>query len=304
MSDRNHRARSLPHSAFTLIELIVVLAIIAILMALLVPAVQRVRVAAAKVACENNLKQIGLGMLQFEAIYKVFPSNGGWDGNQTILASDDTLVTVGTWDFTTGNKYQFGVGDKAFTPPDQTGSWAFSILPYIDQQQVHDSSVWLTPMPVYTCRARRAAIATPSVAQDEWGQYTTGGWTWGRTDYGINLNAVGNRPDCTPLSRFSDGTSNTILIGEKAYDVTVQAPSWYYDEGYFVGGSKGTARIAPGLSPDGPGINYKDNWGSIHPDGVLFLFADGTVRQLNFSTDPNIVAALLTPDGGETVTVP
>jgi Protein of unknown function (DUF1559) len=98
--------------------------------------------------------------------------------------------------------------------------------------------------------------------------------------------------------------SNTILAGEKAYDIIVQAQNWYYDEGYFVGGSKGTARGAPGLSPDGPGINYKDNWGSPHADGVLFLFGDGGVRQLNFNTDPSIVAALLTPDGGETVAIP
>ncbi len=298
--------------AFTLIELLVVLAIIAILVSLLVPAVQRVRVAAAQVACQNNLTQIGLGLLQFEAVYKVFPSNGGWDGVQTIPAVSGPWVTVYTVDYTIGpNPILFGVGDPQFSPQTQTGSWAYSILPYVEQQQVYDSSEWSVPMPLYTCRARRAPIATPSVLQDEWGQYCTGGWNWGRTDYGINLNAIGNRPDSvtgspalTPLSQFTDGTSNTILAGEKAYDVSVQAPSWYYDEGYFVGGSKGTARIAPGLSPDGPGINYKDNWGSIHSDGVNFLFADGTVRLLNFTTDPTLMAALLTPDGGETVAIP
>ena len=83
-----------------------------------------------------------------------------------------------------------------------------------------------------------------------------------------------------------------------------QGASWYYDEGFFIGGSKGTCRDSSGLVPDGPGINYKDNWGSAHGDGVRFLFGDGTVRMLTFDTDPDVVSALLTPNGGETVTLP
>ena len=241
------------HPAFTLIELLVVLAIIAILLALLAPAVQRMRVSAARVACENNLKQIGVGLLQFEAVYKVLPSNGGWDGTQTIQSTSGTWVTVSTLDYTIGPPaFEFGVGDPAFSPQTQTGSWAFSILPHLDQLPIYEDREWTTAMPVYVCRARRAVIATPTVAEDEWGQYVSGGWNWGRIDYGTNMNAIPNRPNpasgsesLTPLSRFSDGTSNTILVGEKAYDVSVQALSWYYDEGYFVGGSKGTARSRP-----------------------------------------------------------
>ena len=49
---------------------------------------------------------------------------------------------------------------------------------------------------------------------------------------------------------------------------------------------------------------YKDNWGSNHADGVVFLFADGTVRVLTFDTDPSIVDALLTPTGNEQVSLP
>jgi len=293
--------RTTTRSAFTLIEMLVVIAIIAILIGLLVPAVQRVRFAAARLMCENNLKQIGLALLGFEGVYKVFPSNGGYDGVQTIVARNGSRIVVSTHDYTPNALYKFGVGNPKLRPTEQTGSWAFSILPYVDQRPLFDNADWTIPVPLYICPARRAAIATLSVAKDDWGEYSTGGWAWARTDYGVNLNAFDNRPTCHRPSRFRDGMSNTILVGEKAYDATVQAQSWYYDEGYFVGGSKGTSRGAPGLSPDGPGINYKDNWGSPHLEGVLFLFGDGGVRRVNFTTQPNIVVALLTPDGGEVV---
>lgn len=296
--------RTAPRLAFTLIEVLVVISIIAILIALLVPAVQRVRFAAVKITCENNLKNIGLALLQFEGATKVFPSNGGHNGVQTNPAVSGPSFVAGTHDYTTNTVYKFGVGDPKFGPREQTGSWAYSILPYIDQRPVYDDAAWNVAVPLYICPGRRPSDAKPSVDKDSWGEYYTGGWNWARTDYGVNLNAFDNRPNCHRTSRFIDGMSNTILVGEKAYDVTVQASNWYYDEGYFVGGSKGTARGAPGLSPDGPGINYKDNWGSPHTEGVFFLFGDGGVRMVNFNADPIIVAALLTPDGGETAAVP
>jgi hypothetical protein len=166
------------------------------------------------------------------------------------------------------------------------------------------------PMPLYCCPARRPPVAKTSVAQDSLGIYTTGGWAWGRTDYGANQLLCESRyTPTTPIAcwtpqQITDGMSNTILVGEKAYDVYAQGQNWYYDEAFFTGGSKGTCRDANGLNPDGPGINYKDNWGSNHADGVLFLFADGGVRVLTFDTDPSIVDAFLTPTGGEEVTTP
>jgi prepilin-type N-terminal cleavage/methylation domain-containing protein/prepilin-type processing-associated H-X9-DG protein len=290
--------------AFTLIELLVVIAIVGILISLLVPAVQQARLMATRASCGNNLRQIGLALHQFHDIYKVFPSNGGWDGKQTIRSASGAPFTPSTFDFTTNRLYQWGTGDPKLKAKEQTGSWAYAILPYIEQAGMYEDRTWTIGVPIYICPGRRAANATPTVAQDTWGKYTSGGWDWGRTDYGVSLDAFDNRPTCWRMNRFTDGLSYTVLVGEKAYDPIVQPQSWYFDEGFFLGGSKGTSRGAVGLSPDGPGVNYKDNWGSPHRGGVQFLFGDGAVHLLPFDIDRNVMAALLTPDGKEAVAIP
>jgi prepilin-type N-terminal cleavage/methylation domain-containing protein len=296
-----------PIAAFTLVELLVVIAIIAVLMSLLLPAVQRIRVAADRTMCANNLRQIGIAMQGFLSEFRVFPSNGGWDGKQTILDVAGQPFTPETFDYTTNRAYQFGVGDPMLRARDQTGSWGFSLLPYVEQTALFRDRDWTMPVPVYVCPSRRSPAPTAVVAGDSWGKYTSGGWTWSRTDYGCNLQAFADRPICYPANRFRDGLSNTILAGEKSYDPGVQSQSWYYDESFFLGGSKGTARGAPALVPDAPQpfyVNYKDNWGSPHQVGVHFLFGDGAVRLLGFDTDTAFLAALLTPDGEEVVSPP
>jgi hypothetical protein len=155
---------------------------------------------------------------------------------------------------------------------------------------------WTLPVEGFICPARRLPEAHTVVPEDANGKYKSGGWAWARTDYGVNLGAFDNRPNCFAMSRFTSGLSNVVLVGEKAYDVTAQAGSWTYDEPFFLGGSKGTSRGAPGLSPDGPGINYKDNWGSAHPGIVQFVYGDGSVRPVAFDIDPTTFTAMLIPD--------
>jgi prepilin-type N-terminal cleavage/methylation domain-containing protein/prepilin-type processing-associated H-X9-DG protein len=295
--------------AFTLIELLVVIAIIGILVGLLLPAVQSVRAAASATQCKNNLHQVGLALHQFNNDQGVFPSNGGWDGKQTILNTSGAPFTPSTFDFTVNQQFFWGVGDPRRKPTDQTGSWVYSILPYLEQGPMYNKPDWTAPVVVLICPARRSAQAMAAPAQDDFGKYGGGGWTWGKTDYAVNLFAFDNRPTCRNLATFTDGLSNTILVGEKAINVQVTlSGSWYWDEPFFLGGSKGTSRGGLALLRDMAGSGelnpYKENWGSAHPGGVQFLFGDGAVHLIPRTIDPDTFIALLTPDGGEVVSPP
>jgi prepilin-type N-terminal cleavage/methylation domain-containing protein/prepilin-type processing-associated H-X9-DG protein len=101
---------------FTLIELLVVIAIIGVLMALLLPAVQKVREAAARVKCANNLKQLALGCAMYHNNFEVFPPGGNYN-------PPDALLTLG------GNEGGYRAG---------RGSWLFLILPYIEQSNSYN----------------------------------------------------------------------------------------------------------------------------------------------------------------------
>jgi prepilin-type N-terminal cleavage/methylation domain-containing protein/prepilin-type processing-associated H-X9-DG protein len=286
-------------AGFTLLELLVVIAIIGILVGLTVAGVQKARGAANRTRCLNNLRQVGLALTQHHDVYQLFPSNGGWDGKQTIPSVNGTPVTIST---NTGGSpvYYWGVGQPGLGPKAQTGSWGYAILPFLEQTAMYQERAWTLPLPLYNCAARRSAMALPVPAADEYSTYEGGGWRWGLTDYASNDAVMPNRPNCLRISEIIDGTSNTILVGEKAMDPkNYMTGTWTADEPFFSGGSAGTKRWQPLIVRDAPEISFLGSWGAPHEGGAFFLFVDGSVRLLAFSTPATVVGALLTPDGNE-----
>ena len=101
---------------FSLVELLVVISIVTILMTLTLAAVQGGREAARRASCSDHLRQIGLGLIQHHDTFGVLPSNGGWDGKQTIPARDGGQVEVYTQTRAGGVVYHWCVGQPGLSP--------------------------------------------------------------------------------------------------------------------------------------------------------------------------------------------
>ena len=304
---------------FTLIELLVVIAIIAILIALLVPAVQKVREAAARVQCLNQLKQLALASIGYADTNQTrLPPGGLCSRAPGGSPSGDWNDDRGTWivytlPFMEQSPLFNQIAAQAGGPPTTTynslgkaaGYLNGKTLPYIRCPSDDYDRSYHTSSYVASVGSQCAAGAT-GAGCDTFQQYcqTSIGWGYQTSpDHGNDWNAGGIRGLFNRLGseiRFpasiTDGTSNTILIGESLpgrhdHLMAGQGRWWHFN-----GGVAHSTTITPitFLTPEKVNLttcdsqsNWNRSWGfgSRHTGGSNFAFADGSIRFLSQSID-------------------
>jgi prepilin-type processing-associated H-X9-DG protein len=356
---------------------LVVVAIIAVLAAMLFPAVQRLREMANRTSCVNNLHQIGMALGNHFTTHGSFPTNGA-----TIPSTATGYpFSLTSYPGASPSPYMWAMADSTQGPKGQTGSWAYAILPFMEETNAFKNGDYAAGIALFMCPSRGRPSAQDLSSPDSFGWFynAQNGATspptplirWAKTDYAgnylampnlndpRNLRPVGGLASYPAAPPFPDGNSSTIVVGEKAMAVSAyMTGGWYWDEPIFVGGSGGTTRGVPTSAPNAnvgtpfysqtpiapnqvtfpgppavqfyyypaklgppagvpssPGIFadndanmsasspfpyiFANNYGSAHPGGVNFLFADGSVRTFNYNVNPSLFQGLLTPAGSD-----
>lgn len=288
-------------NAFSLVELIVVVAIIALLIALIVPAIQRVRGAADGIGCQNNMRQIGMALQHYHNDYGHLPPSAS---SRTAKAN-----------------------------PNEVLSWRALILPYIERNDlwikaVQDCSVerisyklphtgYHTAVKLYYCPTDSSRLSVTHVFEDKEtafssylgvkGTYDFNGMFPENTNIGVTFGSV------------SDGLTNTLLLGERPPPDAYNAGQWYSEFSYgsnplISGPDSSLFMLQSTPSQDiecrsiysfsrGETSNPCDRYHfwSLHPQGANFVFADCSTRFIKYSVDIKVMLALSSRNGGEAI---
>jgi prepilin-type N-terminal cleavage/methylation domain-containing protein len=309
-----HDRRRATRRGFTLVELLVVIAIIGVLVALLLPAVQAAREAARRGQCQNHLKQMGIGLSNFEDIYKVFPT----------------------------------------TRYDNRYTWAVELMPFIEQKTLHEqwdlsknyyvqkAEARMTPVPIYFCPSRRSPKLNPgsiSLTNDVQDNTTNPSTPGALGDYAASVGSTGrdywwdgegsSGGDNTPfkcrglfrmknnwsiaapqpaivkgkrLAEVTDGTTNTMAIGEKHVQVGQFGKAGGDCSMY--NGDKGCSYRGAGPQfplARSPNQNVNANFGSYHPGVCQFVMVDGSIRAVKVNVNVTTLGNLADIEDGQSI---
>jgi type II secretory pathway pseudopilin PulG len=252
----------------SLIEVLVVIAIVAVLIGLLLPAVQKVREAAARTRCQNNLRQLALAFHQHHQTTGRFPRGG--TNVPPAAAADPTLSTP-----------QFRQAQW---------SWAYLLLPYVEQNDLYlnpnSAVVRGTAVKLFYCPTRRSPEPINGLA---------------KTDYAGNagtsiIGANGVVMQTTPaqqgirMADITDGASNTVLAGERRMNVAKFGAPPGDNESYCTAGWNGDCEVyRKAFTVPAPDYHAAfdpsplHEFGSSHPGLFNVVFCDGTVRVVRYS---------------------
>jgi prepilin-type N-terminal cleavage/methylation domain-containing protein/prepilin-type processing-associated H-X9-DG protein len=300
---------------FTLIELLVVIAIMAILMGLLIPAVQKVRESAARATCKNNLKQIGIAFHNYHGAAECFPP-----GFTSRAATVDGPGLGPGW------------------------GWGAYLLPYLEQENLYrqidftkditdpaNAQARVTSLAVFRCPSDSPPGPTTTVRDGSgnaicdvaFGNYVGMAGVYEVSGYPDTSNGAPGvllRNSRVRVTDITDGSSGTLFVGERSWmwqgRVRSPATTWagavtravipqtlnpslgYEAEGVMVLTNSGTA--AEGRVPNNY-LDHVEDANSNHSLGVNFLFGDGSVRSIQNTVSPSVWVGITTRAGGEVV---
>jgi prepilin-type N-terminal cleavage/methylation domain-containing protein/prepilin-type processing-associated H-X9-DG protein len=319
--------------AFTLIELLVVISIISVLIALLLPAVQRVRESANRTQCLNNLKQIGLALQNYESVNQAFPPaykfiSGGGPTTPPPVPGSVKAVDSNFWLLLT-----LGIPYKGLDTAPGWG-WGAYLLPHLEQTSLEQQIDYTEHMDIDKYLALRTTRVKIYECPSDYGagvftvlnEFNTALADAYTNSYAACLGAgadVGEQADNgtgvffrnskVRFAEITDGSSNTFAIGERAamfcktpWAGAVKFGSARTTDGapvYFAAVEEAPTQVMArtGKNPLLDPYSSPYDFFSAHPQVVNFLFCDGSVRGLTTSVSTTTLGALATRAGGETL---